>query len=441
MFMGKSGLIGFLDRFFKISAQGSSIRTELIAGLTTFLAMCYIVVVNPSVLSSTGMDASAVFMATCIAAATGSLTMGIVANYPIALAPGMGLNAYFTYTVCLSMGIPWQTALACVFLSGIVFVIFSLFKVREALINALPNTLKYSISAGIGLFLGFIGMKNAGLVVASEATFVTLGSLTDPAVIYTLAGFVLIVALSVWRVRGAVIIGILAVTVAAIILGDAEFAGVFSAPPSIAPTFMQMDFSNIFNASLISVIFVFFFVDLFDSSGTLMAVAHRSGLLENGKLPRLKKALMADSSAIIVGAVLGTSSTAAYVESAAGASVGGKTGLTAVTVGILFILCLVFSPLALSIPAFATAPALIYVAVLMCRGFMEIDWKDTTEAVPAFMTTIFMPLTYSVANGIAFGFISYAFVKLLSGRKHEVTPVVVVVALLWIFKFVVIDHM
>jgi AGZA family xanthine/uracil permease-like MFS transporter len=438
--MSKSGFTGSLDKFFKISAQGSTIRTELMAGLTTFLAMCYIVVVNPSILSAAGMNAPAVFVATCIAAALGSLMMGIVANYPIALAPGMGLNAYFTYTVCLGMGVPWETALACVFLSGILFIIFSLFKVREALINALPKSLKYGIAAGIGLFLGFIGMKNAGLIVANDATFVTLGNLTDPSVIYTLAGFILIVTLSVWRVRGAVIIGILAVTVVSILMGHTEFKGIVSAPPSLAPTFMKMDFANIFNASLVSVIFVFFFVDLFDSSGTLMAVAHRAGLLEDDKLPRLKKALLADSSAIVVGAALGTSSTLAYVESAAGASVGGKTGLTAVTAGILFLLCLVFSPLALAIPPFATAPALMYVAVLMCRGFMEIDWKDVTEAVPAFMTIAFMPLTYSIANGIAFGFIGYAFIKILAGRFREVTPVVVVVAILWIFKFVVIDN-
>ncbi|MDR2868930.1 MAG: NCS2 family permease [Deferribacteraceae bacterium] len=431
----------FLNKYFKISAQGSSIRTELVAGMTTFLTMCYIVVVNPDVLSVTGMDKSAVFVATCIAAATGSMVMGIVANYPIALAPGMGLNAYFTYSVCMGMGVPWQTALACVFLSGILFITFSLFNIREALINALPNTLKYGISAGIGLFLCLIGMKNAGLVVDNSATFVGLGNLTEPSVIYTLAGFILIVALSVWKVRGAVIIGIIAVTVTSIALGHAEFHGVFSAPPSLAPTFMQMDFSNIFNASMVSVIFVFFFVDLFDSSGTLMAVAHRAELLENGKLPRLKKALLADSSAIVVGAALGTSTTAAYVESAAGAAVGGKTGLTAVTVGVLFLLCLAFSPLALSVPSFATAPALIYVAVLMCRGFMEIKWQDITEAVPGFMTIAMMPFTYSVANGIAFGFISYAAVKLLAGRAKDVTPVVVAVALLWIFKFVVIDNM
>jgi AGZA family xanthine/uracil permease-like MFS transporter len=439
--MAKNGVMGVLDGFFKISANGSNIRTEVMAGLTTFLTMCYIVVVNPSILSETGMDSSAVFVATCLAASLGSLMMGIVANYPIALAPGMGLNAYFTYTVCIGMGVKWEVALGCVFLSGILFIIFSLFKVREALINALPKSLKYAIAAGIGLFLGFIGMKNAGIVVDNPATFISLGDLTSPSVIYAFAGFILIIILTAWRIRGAVIISILAITFISILTGHAEFKGIFSTPPSLAPTFWKMDFAGIFNATMFSVIFVFFFVDLFDSSGTLMAVAHRAGLLENDKLPRLKRALLADSIAIPVGAALGTSSTLAYVESAAGASVGGKTGLTAVTVGILFILCLVFSPLALSVPGFATTPALMYVAILMCRGFVEIDWMDITESAPAFLTIIFMPLTYSIANGIAFGFIGYAFIKILAGRIREVTPVVFIVAVLWIVKFVIIDHM
>lgn len=439
--MNNTGLTGVVDKFFKISQQGSSIRTEIIAGFTTFLTMCYIIVVNPSILSQTGMDYGAIFVATCVAAATGSLMMGIVANYPIALAPGMGLNAYFTYSVCLGMGVEWQIALGCVFLSGILFIIFSLFKVREALINSLPNCLKFSIAAGIGLFLGFIGMKSAGIVVDSPATFVTLGDVRNHYVIYTIIGFFLIATLDALRVKGAVIIGMLSITFVSILLGHTEFKGIISTPPSIAPTFLQMDLAGALSATMVSVIFVFFFVDLFDTSGTLMAVAHRAGILENGKLPRLKKALLADSSAIVVGASLGTSSTLAYVESVAGASAGGKTGLTAVTVGILFLMCLVFAPLAMTVPAFATAPALMYVAILMCRSFKEINWNDMTEAAPAFLTSIMMPLTYSIADGIAVGFIAYTAMKLFTGRVKDLTPVVVIVAILWIIKFAVIDHL
>ena len=436
--MGKPTL-SVLDKFFKISENGSSVKTEVIAGLTTFLTMCYIIVVNPSILSAAGMDTNAVFVATCIAAAIGSLMMGIVANYPIALAPGMGLNAYFTYTVCIGMGVSWEVALGCVFFSGILFIIFSLFKIREALINALPKSLKYAIAAGIGLFLGFIGLKSAGIVVANPVTFVTIGDLTSPEPLFAIAGFILIVALDSYRIKGSVIIGILAVTFVAILMGHATLNGIFSKPPSLAPTFLKMDLAGALNTGLISVIFVFFFVDLFDSSGTLMAVANRAGLLKDDKLPRLKRALLADSVAIPVGAALGTSSTLAYVESAAGAAAGGKTGLTASVVGVLFLLCLVFSPLASSVPAFATAPALIYVAILMCRGFLEIDWNDITEAAPAFLTSIMMPLTYSIANGIAIGFISYALLKILTGRIRDITPVVFIVAVLWMVKFIVID--
>ncbi len=431
----------FLERFFKLKENGTNVKTEVLAGLTTFLTMCYILIVNPNILGEAGMNHSAVFVATCLAAALGSAMMGIIANYPIALAPGMGLNAYFTFTVVKGMGVPWEIALGCVFLSGILFIFFSFFKIREQLINALPSSLKYSIGAGIGLFLGLIGLKSAGLVAPDPATYVTLGDLTSPSALYAISGFFLIIALDAFRVRGAVIIGILVITLVAILMGHAEFYGLLSAPPSLAPTFMKMDLAGALSASMISVIFVFFFVDLFDSSGTLMAVASRANLLQDGKLPRLKKALLADSSAIVVGAALGTSSTLAYVESAAGAAVGGRTGLTAVTVSILFLACLWLSPLAASVPPFATAPALIYVAILMARGFLEIDWEDMTEAAPAFITAIAMPFTYSIANGIALGFITYTTVKLLSGRFKDVTPTVFIVSVLWVVKFVIIDHL
>ena len=429
------------ERLFKLEENQTNVKTEILAGITTFITMSYIIFVNPAILSETGMPYNGVFIATIVSSILGTLSMAFLTNYPFALAPGMGLNAYFTFTVVKGMGVPWEIALGCVFLSGILFIFFSFFKVREQLINALPSSLKYSIAAGIGLFLGLIGLKSAGLVAPDPATYITLGDLTSPSVLYAIFGFFLIIALDAFRVRGAVIIGILTVTLIAILMGHAEFYGLVSAPPSLAPTFMKMDLAGALSASMISVVFVFFFVDLFDSSGTLMAVANRANLLQDGKLPRLKKALLADSSAIVVGAALGTSSTLAYVESAAGAAVGGRTGLTAVTVAILFLACLWLSPLAASVPAFATAPALIYVAILMARGFLEIDWEDMTEAAPAFITAIAMPFTYSIANGIALGFITYTTVKLLSGRFKDVTPTVFIVSVLWVVKFVIIDHL
>ncbi|GGP27426.1 NCS2 family permease [Silvimonas amylolytica] len=425
-----------LEAFFKLKEHGTDVRTEVLAGFTTFLTMAYIIFVNPSILSITGMDFNAVFVATCIAAATGSLVMGLVANYPIALAPGMGLNAYFTFTVCKGMGVPWQVALGAVFISGIIFLVVSLFKVREAIVNAIPHSLKLAISAGVGIFLALIALKSAGVVVGSPATLVTLGNIHAPTTLLAVLGFFLIVALEYRRIPGSIIISILAVTVISVLMGLSKFLGVMSAPPSIAPTFLQMDLHGALNAGLLGVIFVFFFVDLFDTTGTLIGVSHRAGLLDkDGKLPRLKRALMADSSAIVVGSVLGTSSTTAYIESAAGTAVGGRTGLTAVVVAILFLISLVFAPLANSVPAFATAPALCYVAVLMARGLAEIEWNDLTESAPAVMTALAIPFTYSIADGIAIGFISYVAIKLLAGRLRDLSPAVVVIALLWLVKF------
>ncbi|MCT6882615.1 MAG: NCS2 family permease [Snodgrassella alvi] len=424
----------FLDRFFKIKESGSSVRTEVLAGLTTFLAMSYILVVNPSILKDAGMDFGAVFVATCISSAFACMMMGLVANYPIALAPGMGLNAYFTYAVVKGMGISWQVALGAVFVSGIVFIILSLFKVREAIVNSLPNSLKYSIGGGIGLFLALVALKGAGVVVSNPATLVSLGDIHSPQVLLTIVGFCFIVTLEHFRIRGGIIIGILAITAIASVAGLNEFKGVFAPVPSLAPTFLQLDFHDLFTMSLVSVIFVFFFVDLFDSTGVLIGVAGRAGLLVDGKLPRVKKALLADSTAIVVGAGLGTSSTTAYVESAAGAAAGGRTGLTAVVVGLLMLASLWFSKLAASVPAYATAPALLYVGVLMMRSMTEIDWKDVSEAAPAFFTLIFMPFAYSIADGIAMGFISYALIKLFCGRVKEVSYMVWIIAVLWAFK-------
>ena len=424
-----------LERMFKLSENKTSFRTELLAGVTTFLTMCYIIIVNPMILSETGMDHGAVFVATCLAAAIGCLVMGIVANYPIALAPGMGLNAYFTYSVCMGMGVPWQTALAAVFVSGLVFIAISMFKIREAIVNAIPMSLKLAIGGGIGLFLALIALKNAGVIVDNPATLVGLGDLKQPTVLLALFGFLMVVVLHHFKVRGAIIISILALTAISTAMGLSEFKGVVGEIPSIAPTFMQMDFEGLFTASLVGVIFVFFLVDLFDSTGTLVGVSHRAGLLKDGKLPRLKKALFADSTAIVAGAALGTSSTTPYIESSAGVAAGCFTGLFAVVVGVLFILCLFLAPLAQSVPGFATAPALLFVGVLMIQGITHIDWDDITEAVPAFLTIVFMPFTYSIADGIAMGFISYALVKLFTGKAATVPYMVWIVAVLWALKF------
>ena len=433
-----------LERFFGLSEHGTTVRTEVMAGVTTFLTMAYIIFVNPDILSVSGMPRDAVFVATCVAAAIGSAIMGLYANYPIALAPGMGLNAYFTFAVVKGMGVPWQVALAAVFMSGLLFFVFSFLKIREMLVNALPMSLKMAIAAGIGLFLALIALKNAGLVIASDATLVRMADVyvlengvksPNWPVLLALLGFFLIVVLDYFRVRGAIIISILLVTALAAGMGLTEFTGVVSAIPSVAPTFMQMDFNQLFNGSMIAVIFVFFLVDLFDSTGTLVGVSHRAGLLVDGKLPRLKRALFADSTAIVAGAALGTSSITPYVESASGVSAGGRTGLTAVTVGVLMLACLWFSPLAKAVPAFATAPALLYIGIHMLRSTLEIDWEDMTEAAPAFLTIAFMPFTYSIADGIAMGFISYALIKLLCGRAKEVPVMVWIVALAWAAKF------
>lgn len=426
-----------LERLFKLSENKTSFRTEVLAGVTTFLTMCYIIIVNPLILSETGMDHGAVFVATCLAAAIGCLVMGLIANYPIALAPGMGLNAYFTYSVCLGMGVPWQTALAAVFISGLIFLAISFLKIREAIVNAIPMSLKFAIGGGIGLFLALVALKNSGIIVANPATLVGLGDIKQPTVLLSLLGFLMIVVMHHFRIRGAIIISILVITAISKFMGLNQFKGVVGEIPSLAPTFLQMDFEGLFTASLIGVIFVFFLVDLFDSTGTLVGVSHRAGLLVDGKLPRLKKALFADSTAIVAGAALGTSSTTPYIESASGVAAGGRTGLTAVVVACLFLACLFLAPLAQSVPGFATAPALLFVGVLMIQGITNIDWEDITEAVPAFLTIVFMPFAYSIADGIAMGFISYALIKLLTGKAKTVPYMVWIVAVLWAFKFAV----
>lgn len=424
-----------LERLFQLKAHNTNVRTEILAGVTTFLAMAYILFVNPSILGETGMDKGAIFVATCLAAAIGSVTMGLIANYPIALAPGMGLNAFFTYTVVLHMGHTWQVALGAVFLSAVLFFLLSIFRIREWIVNSIPLPLRSAIAAGIGLFLALIALHNAGIVVDNKATLVGLGDLTEPAPILATLGFFVIVALESLKVRGAVLIGILAVTIAAIAFGVTPFAGVVSMPPSLAPTFLQLDIKGALDVGLISVIFAFLFVDLFDNSGTLIGVAKRAGLMgKDGHMPKMGRALIADSTAAMAGSLLGTSTTTSYIESAAGVSAGGRTGLTAIVVAALFLLALFFAPLAGSVPAFATAPALLFVAVLMASGLAEINWDDVTEAAPVVVTALAMPLTYSIANGIAFGFIAWTAIKLLSGNRQDLNPALVILSILFVIK-------
>ncbi|WP_116472735.1 NCS2 family permease [Zobellella maritima] len=425
-----------LDKYFHLKELGTNVRQEVVAGITTFLTMAYIIFVNPAILAEAGMDHGAVFVATCLAAAIGCLIMGLLANYPIALAPGMGLNAFFTYTVVLTDGYSWQAALGAVFFSGCIFVLLSLLKVREWIINSIPNPLKIGIAAGIGLFLALIGLKNAGIIVDHPATLVALGDITSLPVGLAVLGFFLIIGMAARNMHGAVMIGILIITGLGIAFGDIQYQGIVSAPPSIAPTFMQLDIAGAFNLAMLSVIFAFLFVDLFDTSGTLIAVAQRARLLdEQGRLPRLSKALLADSTASITGSMLGTSTTTSYVESAAGVAAGGRSGLTAVVTGLLFVAALLISPLAAMVPPYATAGALVYVAVLMMSQLSHLHWDDITEAVPAVVVVAMMPFTFSIANGIALGFISYVAVKLLSGRAGEISTTVWAMAVLFVLKF------
>ena len=429
------GIHAALDRRFKISEHGSSVKTECLAGLTTFLTMAYIAVVNPSVLSAAGMDFQAVFVATCLTATVGCFLMGLMANYPIAIAPGMGLNAYFTYSVVQGMGIDWRVALGAVFISSLLFLLVSITYIRRQIIMAMPRSLKFSISAGIGLFLAMIALKSSGIIVAHPATMLALGDIHKPSVLLALLGFLVIVALEYHRVYGGIILGIILISTLSILLGLHEFKGVFAPIPSLAPTFMQLDLSGAWSAGILGVVFVFFFVDLCDTTGTLVGVTHRAGLLKpSGDLERVREANIADSLAIGTGAILGTSSATAYVESTAGVATGGRTGLVAVVVGVLFLLCLWFSPLAQSVPAYATAPALLYVAILMLHGLQEIQWNDLQEAVPAALTLFGIPFTFSIANGIALGFISHVTIKLLTGRWPELSWPVCLIASLFLVK-------
>nr|WP_309596820.1 NCS2 family permease [Moraxella osloensis] len=426
-----------IERYFGIDGRNTTIKTEILAGLTTFLTMAYIIFVNPDMLAKTGMDKGAVFVATCLASALGCFLMGLIARLPVALAPGMGLNAFFTFTVVLGMGKSWQVALGAVFISGLLFVLISAFKLREWIINAIPYTLKQGIVAGIGAFLAFIALKSSGIIVASPATFVTMGKLTDFGPAMAILSFFLIVVFVQRKVPAAVMLSILIVTVISLLAGETHYSGIVSMPPSIAPTFMQLDIAGALDVSMVSVIFAFLFVVLFDTSGTLIGVTKKAGLMStDGQIPNLGKALFADSTAAVAGSVLGTSSVTSYVESTAGVAAGGRTGLTAIVVGVLFLLALFFAPLAGMIPAYATAGAIFYVAVLMLFTLREIDWDDLTEASPVAVVLLLTPLTFSIADGIALGFITYTIAKLVSGRYKEVSPAVWVLTVILLAKLI-----
>ena len=426
---------------FRLAEHDSSVRTELLAGTTTFLTMAYIVFVNPDILAAAGMERGAVFVATCLAAALGSLLMGLIANYPIGLAPGMGLNAFFAFSVVGGMGYAWPQALGLVFVSGCLFVLLTVTGARRWLVDGIPQALRCGIAAGIGLFLAFIGLQKSGLVVASAPTLVTLGDLHRAEPLLALAGLALIGILDARKVRGAILLGILAVTVAGLLLGKVRYAGVMAWPPSLAPTLLKLDVPGALlqhggASALLHVLLVFVLVEVFDATGTLTGVAQRAGLLVRPEQRRqFDRALFADSTAILAGSLLGTSSTTAYVESAAGVQAGGRTGLTAVVIAALFLLALPFSPLAGMVPAYATAPALIYVAALMLREIVEVDWQDLTEALPAALAALAMPFTYSIADGLALGFVAYAGLKLGSGRWRQVHVATWVIAALFVLRY------
>ncbi len=421
------------ENLFKLSENGTTVRIEVMAGLTTFLTMAYIIIVNPDIMSAAGMDKGALFVATCVAAAVGCLIMGLWANYPIALAPGLGLNAFFAFGVVGGMGVPWQTALGVIFLSGVFFLIITILPIRAAIINSIPKSLKMSISAGIGLFIGVIAMEIAGITVDHPVTLITLGEVASPQVVLVAIGFIGIIVLDRLAVPGAIVLGIIGTTILAHIVGLGGGTSMDFSIPSLAPTFLQLDIAGAFQVGMISVIIAFLFVDMFDTAGTLIGVSHRAGLLdEDGKLPRMGRALSADSIATITGSMVGSSTVTSYIESASGVREGGRTGLTAVTVGVLFILALLLAPIIGLVPRFATAPALIFVAVLMVRGLTEIDWEDVTEYAPAVLAAVVMPFTFSIAHGIAFGFIVYAAGKLLTGRAGEASPVLYAMAVLFV---------
>jgi adenine/guanine/hypoxanthine permease len=427
-----------LEKYFSLKQNNTTVRTEILAGLTTFMTMAYILAVNPDILSATGMDKNALFTATALSALIATLFMALIAKLPFALAPGMGLNAFFAFTVVLGMGHTWQFALTAVFLEGIIFLLLTFFNIRELIVNSIPISLKHAISAGIGLFIAFIGLQNAGIIVNNDAVLVGLGKMGSPAVLIALGGIVLTAMLLALKVKGALLIGIFAATMAGLPFGVTKMpeGSLVTAPPSLEPIFFKFEFSQIFTFDMMIVLFTFLFVDMFDTVGTLVGVSSKAGMLDkDGKVPRVKQALFADAIGTTAGAILGTSTVTTYVESASGVAEGGKTGLTSLSTAALFGIALFLAPVFLMVPAAATAPALVLVGFFMMTPILNINFNDYTESIPAFIAIIIMPLTYSIAEGIVFGMLSYVLLKLLTGKTKDLTIVMVVLAVLFILKF------
>ncbi|EBA8158731.1 adenine permease AdeP [Salmonella enterica] len=431
---------GMLERVFKLREHGTTARTEVIAGFTTFLTMVYIVFVNPQILGVAGMDTSAVFVTTCLIAAFGSILMGLFANLPVALAPAMGLNAFFAFVVVQAMGLPWQVGMGAIFWGAVGLLLLTIFRVRYWMIANIPVSLRVGITSGIGLFIGMMGLKNAGVIVANPETLVSIGNLTSHSVLLGVLGFFIIAILASRNIHAAVLVSIIVTTLLGWMMADVHYNGIVSAPPSVTSVVGHVDLAGSFNLGLAGVIFSFMLVNLFDSSGTLIGVTDKAGLADaKGKFPRMKQALFVDSISSVTGAFVGTSSVTAYIESSSGVSVGGRTGLTAVVVGILFLLVIFLSPLAGMVPPYAAAGALIYVGVLMTSSLARVNWQDLTESVPAFITAVMMPFSFSITEGIALGFISYCVMKIGTGRLRDLSPCVVIVALLFVLKIVFID--
>jgi len=429
-----------LNKLFDFDSSKHSIKTEIIAGITTFMTMAYILAVNPDILSATGMDKAALFTATALSAMVATLIMALVAKLPFALAPGMGLNAFFAFTVVLSMGYSWEFALTAVFIEGIIFIILTIFNIRELIINAIRKNLKHAVSVGIGLLIAFIGLQNSGLIINNETVLVGLGDMKSHSVWVALFGIVIIGVLLVRKIKGALLIGILSSTVLALFLGVTSLpqGGFISLPPSVEPIFFKFDFSQVFTLDMLIVLFTFLFMDMFDTVGTLIGVTDKAGMLtKEGKIPRVKQALLADAIGTTFGAMVGTSTVTTFVESASGVREGGRTGLTAFSTAIMFFLALFLAPLFIMIPAAATAPALFMVGLFMITPILKIDLEDFTEAIPAFLTIIIMPLSYSIADGIIFGMLAYVILKILSGKHKEVSLVMYVLAILFVIKFYV----
>ncbi len=425
-----------LTKLFGFNPKETTVRTEVMAGLTTFLTMAYILAVNPNILGETGMDKGALFTTTVIMAGVSTIFMGVYAKLPLALAPGMGLNAFFAYTVCMVMGYSWQFALTAVFLEGLLFILLTVTNLREKIVDVLPDTLKKSISAGIGLYIAFIGLKSADIIVDNPATLVSLGDITAGSALLGVIGIAVTSILLVKNVKGALLFGILATTLLGIPLGVTQFDGVLSVPPSVEPIFMQFEWSNIFSKDMLVIVFTFLFVDLFDCIGTVIGVTERAGMVKDGKIPRLKEVFVVDSVSTAVGAMMGTSTVAVYVESAAGVNEGGRSGLTAFTTGVFFLLALFLSPLFLAIPAAATTPVLVLVGLMMMGSVLNVNFADYSESIPAFICILFMPLCYSISDGIVLGHLSYIFINLLSGKYKKVSVGMYILAAFFLLKFI-----